>query len=248
MILRRVIEHFRKQEWTAVALDFVIVVMGVFVGLQASNANDVRKDHAREKVFLSALEKDIRSDIGEIEEIIRVSTLRLSAMSYLIEAASGAPMPRSLYSARGEIELEEAPAYDPADAKTIGVAMFILTTLDGNRVAYETMINTGGIGVVRDDALLTQIQTYYGNVDNALIFEQSLEVNRTRLVDAQQAAGLSPVDAMPAAEIVARFADDPALLAAARNYALYTNRHLKIMRELREEAVGLAATLEGTRK
>jgi len=28
MILRRVIEHFRKQEWTAIAIDFLIVVVG----------------------------------------------------------------------------------------------------------------------------------------------------------------------------------------------------------------------------
>ncbi len=30
MILRRVIGHFRRQEWTAIAIDFVIVVVGVF--------------------------------------------------------------------------------------------------------------------------------------------------------------------------------------------------------------------------
>ncbi len=29
MILRRVIAHFRKQEWTAIVLDFLIVVVGV---------------------------------------------------------------------------------------------------------------------------------------------------------------------------------------------------------------------------
>ncbi len=34
MILRRVIKHFRNQEWTAIFLDFLIVVVGVFVGLQ----------------------------------------------------------------------------------------------------------------------------------------------------------------------------------------------------------------------
>ena len=34
MILRRVIGHFRRQEWTAIAIDFVIVVVGVFVGIQ----------------------------------------------------------------------------------------------------------------------------------------------------------------------------------------------------------------------
>ena len=30
MLLRRVIEHVKAQNWTAVALDFVIVVVGVF--------------------------------------------------------------------------------------------------------------------------------------------------------------------------------------------------------------------------
>lgn len=32
MLLRRVIEHVRAQNWTAVGLDFVIVVVGVFIG------------------------------------------------------------------------------------------------------------------------------------------------------------------------------------------------------------------------
>lgn len=39
MILRRVITHFRKQEWTAIALDFLIVIIGVFIGIQVSNWN-----------------------------------------------------------------------------------------------------------------------------------------------------------------------------------------------------------------
>ena len=31
MILRRIIAHFRKQEWTAIGIDFVIVVVGVYL-------------------------------------------------------------------------------------------------------------------------------------------------------------------------------------------------------------------------
>ncbi|MCC6788995.1 MAG: hypothetical protein IT547_14270, partial [Hyphomonadaceae bacterium] len=42
MILRRVMEHLRKQEWTAIGIDFVIVVLGVFVGIQVSNWNEGR--------------------------------------------------------------------------------------------------------------------------------------------------------------------------------------------------------------
>ena len=42
MLLRRVIEHVKAQSWTAVFLDFVIVVVGVFIGLQAANWNNAR--------------------------------------------------------------------------------------------------------------------------------------------------------------------------------------------------------------
>lgn len=42
MILTRVIEHVKKQHWTAVFLDFVIVVLGVFIGLQMQDWNSAR--------------------------------------------------------------------------------------------------------------------------------------------------------------------------------------------------------------
>ena len=42
MLLRRITEHFRQQNWTAIAIDFVIVVVGVFIGIQVSNLNEER--------------------------------------------------------------------------------------------------------------------------------------------------------------------------------------------------------------
>ncbi len=44
MLLRRVTKHVKEQNWTAVTLDFVIVVIGVVVGLQFSNWNENRAD------------------------------------------------------------------------------------------------------------------------------------------------------------------------------------------------------------
>lgn len=244
MILRRVITHFRKQEWTAIAIDFVIVVVGVFIGIQVSNWNETRVDRTREVIFLTSLAKDLRSDIADIDEINRLSTQRMSALGFLVRGATGSELPDGFASARGRIEIEETPLYAEDDPKTIGIAMFILTTLDGNRLTYDTMINTGGIGIIRDAALVREIQTYYANVDKVRHFEASLEENRTKLVDAQQQSGLSPVDATPAAELVRRFAEDARLLAAAKNYWLYANRHLKVMKDLRRDAEELAVKIE----
>jgi hypothetical protein len=43
MLLRRVIENVKAQTWLAVSLDFVIVVVGVFIGIQVANWNDARQ-------------------------------------------------------------------------------------------------------------------------------------------------------------------------------------------------------------
>lgn len=43
MLLRRVISHVRKQEWTAIGIDFLIVVAGVYIGVLLGNANAARQ-------------------------------------------------------------------------------------------------------------------------------------------------------------------------------------------------------------
>ena len=63
MILRRVIGHFRKQEWAAIAIDFLIVVFGVFVGLQVNNWNEARKDR-RDERFMSLKGRAARRESG----------------------------------------------------------------------------------------------------------------------------------------------------------------------------------------
>ncbi len=67
MILRRITEHVKAQNWTAVALDFFIVVVGVFVGLQVSNWNDARSDRQRTTLMLDTFRVDIRDFNGVLE-------------------------------------------------------------------------------------------------------------------------------------------------------------------------------------
>ena len=122
--------------------------------------------------------------------------------------------------------------------------MFIFTPFDGNRLTYDTLVNTGDIGVLADPSLVREIQTYYASVEKVRHFEFALEQNRTVLVEAQQRAGLSAVDETPARALVERFSGSPEMLAAARNYWLYTNRHLRLMRELRVKATALTNRLQ----
>src|SRR6476469_2523928 len=69
MILRRLIDNIKRQAWTAIVIEFVIVVIGIFVGMQVNNWNAERSNRALEETHLKQLAKDIRSDIAEIDRI-----------------------------------------------------------------------------------------------------------------------------------------------------------------------------------
>ncbi|HKJ16345.1 MAG TPA: hypothetical protein VJ984_03215 [Xanthomonadales bacterium] len=55
MIIRRIAENVRSQNWFVVAVEFVIVVVGVFMGLQVQDWNDARKERIEEQVLLKRL-------------------------------------------------------------------------------------------------------------------------------------------------------------------------------------------------
>jgi len=107
MILRRVINHMRRQAWTAIVIEFVIVVIGIFVGMQVNNWNAERANRELEVTHLQHLAKDIRGDIAEIDRITHVSTVRMSVLNRLLAEASGQPLPDGFDSARGRIEVEK---------------------------------------------------------------------------------------------------------------------------------------------
>jgi hypothetical protein len=79
MILRRITEHVKAQNWFAVGLDFVIVVTGVFVGLQVGNWNAAAQNRAKEAVVLEQLAVEFSSAVDLAKEARASSDMRLDA-------------------------------------------------------------------------------------------------------------------------------------------------------------------------
>ena len=80
MILRRVTKHVTEQNWFAVFIDFLIVVVGVFIGIQVSNWNETRKEDAQEKDYLIRLYEDFEANVSGIQrdnDFLLVPTLRV---------------------------------------------------------------------------------------------------------------------------------------------------------------------------
>ena len=67
MILRRVIEHLRVQNWTAIAIDFLIVVVGVFLGMQVNIWNQARIEKAETQRLLEQIVPELRSQLEFVD-------------------------------------------------------------------------------------------------------------------------------------------------------------------------------------
>ena len=63
MILRRLTANLRAQNWTAIAIEFLIVVLGVFIGTQVANWNQERSERRETHRMLVQLRPEIESQI-----------------------------------------------------------------------------------------------------------------------------------------------------------------------------------------
>jgi hypothetical protein len=137
MILRRVIAHFRKQEWTAIFLDFVIVVLGVFVGFQVNNWNEVRKERADESAALSQMHEEVVA----VEDLSsRILSDRLATLHFLSEIVD------RLYAGT-----DGAPTDDHCLAIASSHDLYVgLADLP----SYMQLQSSGRVGIIRDRPLL----------------------------------------------------------------------------------------------
>ena len=245
MILRSVTRHVREQNWFAVGLDFLIVVLGVFIGIQVANWNDARFDRQREQAFLQALVEDVRQDAADLVTTIAVETSRISALDYLIARATGDALPTGFDSARGRVEIIEYPPYALDGPFDVGYTLFIMNSVPSRRAAYDTIIHAGGLELIRDQGLVREIQEYYARVDAISRFSEVMQLTRQRFVEAQRQAGVSPVDLPSMDQLVTLFVSDAPMAAAAKEYWLFTNFHLRLLHHHQKAAQHFVTILEG---
>lgn len=69
MILRRLSENLRVQNWTAIGIEFLIVVAGVFVGTQVSNWNDARNNRTETGRVLRDLKPELRNLVANFQTL-----------------------------------------------------------------------------------------------------------------------------------------------------------------------------------
>ena len=156
MILRRVIEHVRKQEWTAIWIDLVIVVVGVFIGIQVSNWNEDRVTTRRAEIFTERLRSDLREE----------------AWGYEVQVAYYGDV-----AAHGQRALDALAGREPMSDEALLITAYRATQYNRNirrRTTYDELMSRGEIGLVTDPALRELAQRVY----SAPMFDEIVEEGR----------------------------------------------------------------------
>jgi hypothetical protein len=88
MILRRFIKHISSENWFAVGLDVIVVVVGIFLGMQVTEWNQGRHAANLEQQYLQALDIDIHASKDFLEQRLKRMELQITALNEILKIGS----------------------------------------------------------------------------------------------------------------------------------------------------------------
>lgn len=166
MILRRLTKHVREQDWFTVAVETLIVVFGVFIGLQVANWNSARIDRELERAYLLRLHEEVSVTIGQQESgraDVMARARRLEEVAVYFDAFG----------------TEQAIAMEPVGDHC--VAVITSHIFDGDVSLPPTiseLISTGRILLVSDEALRMQIVRFSQAIEEYGQLRHDIQVDR----------------------------------------------------------------------
>ncbi len=181
MILRRITEHVKAQNWFAIFLDFIIVVVGVFIGIQVSNWNAARGDRAKEAAYLTQLIDDMTADLAQIDRVANVASTRMAVIALVLDQADLTPPPATFHfqdcafePCSGLLTFEPKAPFSSDHPAAANDALSDLRLYNPVRHTYDALISSGDIGLLRNGVVRRNLQAYYANAREVEKSEQGI--------------------------------------------------------------------------
>ncbi|MEO0974773.1 MAG: hypothetical protein AAFX85_16920 [Pseudomonadota bacterium] len=190
-----------QRGWAALVVELLIVVIGVFLGLQAQQWNQSRLDRVAEREYLARLEGDfaaIGTSLARCSDVYRDSLGAIEEVSEALETHAGKPAHDAGQAASDGKPDDLVPALIRMTAEEIPA---------GRSATFAELLATGDLGTLRDVELREglvaydeaaqihrdiwrtirmEVSTYshafYGNIDVSVSLEQA-QVSSIRRYD-----------------------------------------------------------------
>lgn len=188
-LLGRIAHHLRTQNWTAIVIEFVVVVIGVFLAFQLNNWNEERVAAEKRASIIGAIITNINDSIGVQAKMVDAIETGLAAWKkdytagdkptpyvFRIEGSDTAP---TVWTTFEQMELTEL-----LDPVTLFDLAFFYSELDGvgrKYIRYVTFVENevlpraivGGKAFYAPDGSL--LPEFRANMDRLLDFQQETQ-------------------------------------------------------------------------
>ena len=142
MIIRKLADAIREQNWFTVVIEILIVVIGIFLGLQVTDWNEARQDRIQEQIYLERMAQDLDRDYNNLSTGLKFTTFRHQEATYVLNSQ---------------------------DFNTIEPCRFIfaafISTFFGqpviNRQTFDEMVSSGRLTLLRSNPLKDALGQYY---------------------------------------------------------------------------------------
>ena len=142
MFYRKLLTNLRNQNWFAAGVDFIIVVIGIFVALQVNKLNQEYKDRVDEKDYMHRLLDDAIYNEQQINDVIEAHKRRAKnakrALDVLLDIDAQV-------KDQGNLVFQMQLAIDIASVKLF-------------HGTYNELVSTGKLAILRDDKLKKLLQ------------------------------------------------------------------------------------------
>lgn len=147
MLLRRIAKSLTDQNWAVIVVELLVLVIGVFMGLQVDNWNESRIESNAIKTYYDRLVQDLRTN---------ERSLQAHQDYYQDVKANGEATLSALQT--GKTDLGEQFLIQAYQATQIWQTVFI-------RAAYEEIISVGAMNTIPDIEARERLANYYVAVD-----------------------------------------------------------------------------------
>ncbi len=158
--LRRLVSHLRRHDWTTAGIEFLIVILGVFVGLQANTWSAQQTDKRRGEEYVERLIVDLERDLVQ----------RRNLVAYYEAVQESAERTHTLL------------LRSDSDARALVINAYRATEFSGapwSRATWEEIVSSGDLALLPRSAIDGGLLYYFDDNTAVRVFE-ALRASRYR--------------------------------------------------------------------
>jgi hypothetical protein len=153
-MLKRLGQALRRQDWATIAIEFVLLVLGVFLGIQVANWNELRRERAVERESLLLLLKEVEQNAAYAQYVIDNAEARLRDSAAVVAMLQRKP-----------------PGAGDANSGVTALTTYRASTPIS--VIFDALKSSGKLSTIQSDALRVRLSIY----ESLILYNERLRAN-----------------------------------------------------------------------